>query len=213
VKGDPVDPTSPRSSVEIASYRRTMDRTERERRHDERWQKEVVDGMGRMLDVLHDISDGVRRLVEADVRPIPTVTPTEPQESAQQLLSVSQLAEFLGVPQNSVRGMRASGSGPPVTKIGSRVFFHRKDIEPWLEKQREAQPDWTQPWRGAYMPGRVGSNIPRSSEPAKREWCDGSNTEPLAASRYQGRSVCRACKDDVMVNRDGRLRKHHPRWW
>jgi hypothetical protein len=38
---------------------------DRQRRHDEKWQAEVIDGMNRVLTVLHDISCGTRDLTQA----------------------------------------------------------------------------------------------------------------------------------------------------
>jgi hypothetical protein len=185
---------------------------DRQRKHDELWQKEVVDGMARMLDVLHDISDGIQKLSAASP-PAPPAPPTANEESQKRLLSVTDLAALLGVTPEVVRGLRASGNGPPVTKVGRRIFFQRKDIEVWFEKNREVPVENFQPWRGTYLPGRIGSTVPSSSKPAERKYCSGSNTEPMAASPYSGRAVCRVCKDHPIVNRDGRLRKHYPRGW
>jgi excisionase family DNA binding protein len=184
-----------------------MDTAERHRRHDELWQNAVVDGLARALDVLHDISDELRQLSERTPLAQPE-TPAAPDSPASALLSIDDLAEYLGTSPGFIRSLRSTGKGPTVTKIGSRVFFHRSDVDAWLRDAREPDTEPTRPWRGAYLPGRVGWNVPRSSEPQTRPWCAGSNTEPLAASRYTGRAVCRVCRDDVLVNRDGRLRKH-----
>jgi len=117
------------------------------------------------------------------------------------------------VSASTVRGIRASGNAPTATKVGGRLFFQPDDVDAWLAEQRENRGDTTKPWRQAFLPGRIGSGLPRSSEPEKRAWCTGSHTEPLAASKWTGRAVCRVCNDDVMVNRNGLLRKHYPRWW
>ena len=188
-----------------------MDITERQRRHDELFQKEVVDGLSRILDVLHDISDGIRDLHHAaDRAPMPA-PPTAPEGPA--LLSVKDLAAELGITTSAVHNLRYSGQAPVVTKLGGRVYFQRVDVDDWLLRQREIPEDNTRPWRESFTPGRIGATLPRSSDPPKREWCSGSHTEPMAAAKYVGRGVCRVCKDDVLVNRDGRLRKHYPRWW
>lgn len=188
-----------------------MDKTERQRRHDELFQKEVRDGMSRILDVLHDISDGIRTLQQ----PIGSAQESEPptELDGPALLSVKDLAGELGITTSAVHNLRYSGNAPVVTKLGGRIYFQRADVDQWLRRQRQTPEDNTQPWRGSFMPGRIGSNLPRSSDPLKRAWCSGSHTEPMAASKYTGRGVCRACKDDDLVNRDGRLRKHYPRWW
>ena len=189
-----------------------MDRVDRERRHDEAWQKEVLDGLARMIDVLHDISDGIQQLVEASAH-APTPVAAEQESNAPQLFSVRGLAEHLGVSPSVIYGLRTTGDGPVSTKLGSRLYFHRDDVAAWLSEQRQDPGTATRPWRGSHLPGRIGSTIPRSSEPLKRTYCTGSHTEPMAASKYSGRAVCRVCRDDVIVNRDGRLRKHYPRGW
>ncbi len=185
---------------------------ERQRRHDELFQTEVADGLGRILSVLHDISDGIREF-QRTTTSAPEVVLTDTPAVHQQLLSVKDLAEMLGTSTGFVYGLRASGNGPVATKVGGRLLFQRADIEDWLHRQRETPGDNTQPWRGSFMPGRIGANLPRTSEPQKRAWCSGSHTEPMTAAKYTGRGVCRVCKDDVLVNRDGRLHKHLPRWW
>lgn len=185
-----------------------MTTTNRLRRHDERWQAEVLDALARMLDVLHDVSDAVRELglrieggrsAPPDAAPVPREGPI--------LLSVAGLTEYLGVSASTIRGLRSSGRGPVATTVGRRVFFQQADVDAWLSEQRTIV-ESTQPWRTAYTPGRVGGSLPRSSGSAP--YCSGSNTEPLAASRYSGRGVCRVCRDDVLVNKDGRVRKHRP---
>jgi len=188
-----------------------MDPIERQRRHDERWQQEVLDGLARMLDVLHDISDAVREL--AAVPPERSTSTDSEPDTLPLLLSVTTLADALGVSPSTVRSFRASGHGPRPTKVGGRLFFHRDDVDTWLQELRPADESQTRPWRNTLLPGRIGSGLPASSGPQKREYCSGSHTEPMAASQYSGRAVCRACKDHVLVNKDGRLRKHFPGLW
>lgn len=183
---------------------------DRQRRHDEAWQREVVDGLARVLDVLHDISDSVRRLA-ATINQRPVESPMPPD--GPELLSVNGLAERLGISPGQVRTLRATGQGPTATQLGSRVYFDRDDVTAWLEQQRVDSSAAERPWREALLPGRIGSGLPMSSEPRKREFCVGSHSEPLAASRWAGRAVCRVCRDDVLVNRTGLLRKHYSRWW
>jgi excisionase family DNA binding protein len=189
-----------------------MDPVRRQHRHDEAWQNAVVDGMARMMDVLHDISDGVRQIAEATSGPT-TDARIAPSEGQRPMLSVDELAELLGVSGGSVRSLRWSGKGPIATKIGGRVLFQRNDVDAWLEQRREVSDDQTRPWRDSYVPGRIVSSVPQSSEPARRAYCSGSHTEPMAASRFSGRAVCPVCRDDVLVNRDGLLRTHYPRGW
>src|SRR5436190_24232578 len=116
-----------------------MDNADRQRRHDERWQHEVLDGMSRMLDVLHDISDSVRQLAEAEVNraAVDIPPPARPEKDRPQLLSVDDLAELLGVTPGTVRSLRSSREAPVATKVGRRVFFDRGDVDEWLRQRRE----------------------------------------------------------------------------
>lgn len=145
-----------------------MDISERQWRHDERWQHEMLDGMARVLDVLHDISAAVRQLAENAKRPAPPPPAPMPSERPQPLLSVDAVAEMLGVTPNVIRSLRASGKAPPATRLGSRVFFHRNDVDAWLRERRETPAGTTRPWRGSFLPGRIGSNVPASTRLTRR---------------------------------------------
>jgi hypothetical protein len=95
-----------------------VDPVERRRRHDEAWQNAVVDGVALMMDVLHDISDGVRQIAEVTNRP---TTDARISEGQRPMLSIDELAELLGISGSSVRSLRWSGKGPIATKDrGSR---------------------------------------------------------------------------------------------
>lgn len=89
---------------------------ERQRRHDELFQKEVADGLGRILSVLHDISDGIREF-QRTTTSAPEVVLTDTPAVHQKLLSVKDLAEMLGTSTGFVYGLRASGNGPVATKV------------------------------------------------------------------------------------------------
>src|SRR4051794_67725 len=125
-----------------------MDIAERQRRHDEKWQHEVLSGMSRLLDVLHDISDAVRELAEAQARQwtLDTNAAPAPSRTRPQLLSVEDLAELLGVTPGTVRGLRSSREAPVATKVGRRVFFDRDDVDEWLRQRREPTTPDTVPW-------------------------------------------------------------------
>lgn len=189
-----------------------MDQIERQRRHDEKWQRATLDGLSRILEVLHDISDGVQELANSPKNSSPDRA-IHPPDDRPLLLSVKGTAEAVGIPSSSLRNLIAARKGPVPTKIGGRLYFHRDDIDQWLQEQRDTPSTQIRPWRQAFLPGRIGSDVPASSAPPVRSYCSGSHSEPLAASRYSGRAVCRVCRDDVIVNRDGRLRKHLPRTW
>ncbi len=170
----------------------------------------MLDGLARILDVLHDISDSASTLVvrptvakESDSPVSPTAIP--------KLYTAKELAELLGVSRSTVYSWRDSGHGPTATKVGSVLRYQQADVDEWLAECREREAAVPQPWRDAFTQGRVGSSHPASSEVAEKPWCKGSHSEPRAASQFTGRGVCRACGDDVLINRDGRLRKHR-RW-
>lgn len=182
-----------------------------QRQHDERWQTEVLDGLARIHEVMHDISDGVQKLVALLERVPPPLQALRTSLYERTLLSVDDLAELLGVTPNTVRGLRASRHAPTVTKVGRRVFFRQEDVDVWLNDRRERAPEAAAPWTGSWLPGRIGSSVARTSE--RPDHCEGSHSEPLTASPYSGRAICRVCRDAVIVNHDGRLRKHYPKTW
>lgn len=185
---------------------------ERRRRRDEQVQDEVLGGLQRILDVLHDISDGIREL-QADVReerrssvaPEPTGLP-QPL-----LLSIDEAADLTGIKSSSFRRLCDASHGPPTVRFGRRIFVQRSDLERWLDDARREQRGGPVRWSERVAPGRIGSTVSNSVSKVETSWCSGSHSEPRAASEYPGRSVCRACGDDVLINRSGLLRKHR-RW-
>ncbi len=56
------------------------------------------------------------------------------------LLSVAELAAYLGVPQATIYWWRSRGEGPPGFRLGKHLRFRPFDIEAWLETRRDA---WT----------------------------------------------------------------------
>ena len=182
----------------------------KQRRHDERVQHEILAGLARILDVLHDISDSLQELVRDAPRPATDADDATP-DNHPILLSVNDAAELLGIAPSSVRNLCANGHGPPITRLGRRVYIARADLDSWVDAQRQDPTAATIRWRTAYTPGRIGLDVPATTESRKLPWCTGSHTEPTAASAYSGRGICRICKDDVLINRNGLLRKHR-RW-
>lgn len=51
------------------------------------------------------------------------------------LLSPAQLAEYLGVPRQSVYAWRHRGLGPPGMRVGRHVRYRLADVERWLDAQ------------------------------------------------------------------------------
>jgi excisionase family DNA binding protein len=53
------------------------------------------------------------------------------------LMSVQDLAQFLGVPKRTIYGWRTQGMGPLGHRIGRHVRYRRQDVDRWLEEQRD----------------------------------------------------------------------------
>jgi excisionase family DNA binding protein len=54
-----------------------------------------------------------------------------------ELLSLKQLAEYLGVPSTSVYYWRQRGQGPPGFFVGKQLRFRVADVQRWLEEQAD----------------------------------------------------------------------------
>jgi excisionase family DNA binding protein len=52
------------------------------------------------------------------------------------LLSVSELAEYLGVPLSTIYLWRVRGEGPPGFKVGKQVRYRVADVANWLDTKR-----------------------------------------------------------------------------
>jgi excisionase family DNA binding protein len=57
-----------------------------------------------------------------------------------EFLSVSQLAEWLGVSKATIYNWRYLGQGPRAVLVGSAVRYRVSDVEEWLEAQADPQP-------------------------------------------------------------------------
>jgi excisionase family DNA binding protein len=51
------------------------------------------------------------------------------------LLSVVELAEYLGVPVSTIHYWRGTEQGPPGFKIGKQLRFRSLDVARWLEER------------------------------------------------------------------------------
>lgn len=56
------------------------------------------------------------------------------------LLSVKDVADYLGVPRQTLYAWRHKGEGPRCLKVGRYLRYRRQDLEAWL-KQRADQPE------------------------------------------------------------------------
>ena len=162
----------------------------------------------------HDISDGIRELqADARERGQPSVASEPTGPPLPMLLSIDEGAELTGIKSSSFRRLCDASHGPPTVRIGRRIFVQRSDLERWLDDSRSEQRGGPVRWSERVTPGRIGSSVSKSVSGADASWCSGSHSEPRAASEYSGRGVCRACGDDVLINRSGLLRKHRPWRW
>ena len=50
-----------------------------------------------------------------------------------QLLSVPELADYLGVAPSVIYGLRHRSEAPPALRIGRELRFRQTDVEEWLE--------------------------------------------------------------------------------
>ncbi|GAA2497155.1 helix-turn-helix domain-containing protein [Terrabacter carboxydivorans] len=56
----------------------------------------------------------------------------------ERLLSVADVADYLGVSVRTVWGLRAEGNFAPGTRIGRRVVWRETVLTEWLDKATEA---------------------------------------------------------------------------
>ncbi len=53
------------------------------------------------------------------------------------LVTLEDLAEYLGIPKRTIYAWRYRGIGPVGLKLGGHVRYRRSDIEKWLDEQRD----------------------------------------------------------------------------
>jgi excisionase family DNA binding protein len=54
------------------------------------------------------------------------------------LLTTEEVAEFLGVPVQTIYIWRTKKSGPKSIKVGKHLRFRQADIDAWLDEQASA---------------------------------------------------------------------------
>jgi excisionase family DNA binding protein len=57
------------------------------------------------------------------------------ETSLPDLLSVAELADYLGVPVSTIHYWRGKEQGPPALKVGRRLRFRVVDVVCWLEER------------------------------------------------------------------------------
>ena len=64
----------------------------------------------------------------------------QPISGLDPLLSIEDLAEYLGVPVATIYDWRVDGKGPCGVRVGRHVKFTQSDVQAWIEAQREHRP-------------------------------------------------------------------------
>ena len=54
-----------------------------------------------------------------------------------ELYSENGLAEYLSKAKSTLKRWRATGDGPPVTRIGRSVYYAKDDVKEWLRSQSQ----------------------------------------------------------------------------
>jgi excisionase family DNA binding protein len=52
-----------------------------------------------------------------------------------ELMTVQDVARYLGVPVGTLRNWRVTGDGPPAARIGRHVRYRRADVESWVAER------------------------------------------------------------------------------
>jgi excisionase family DNA binding protein len=61
-------------------------------------------------------------------------------ETPARLLSIPELAEYLGVPVATIYRWRYTRDGPVGYRVGRHIRYRITDVERWLEAQRDPHP-------------------------------------------------------------------------
>lgn len=51
------------------------------------------------------------------------------------LLTIKEVADYLGVPVTTLYQWRYRGKGPPGLRVGRHVRYRRSDVDDWVENQ------------------------------------------------------------------------------
>ena len=81
------------------------------------------------------------RSPDVDVNSAATVeTQNRVMEPIDQLLTVEELADYLGVPVATIYAWRYHRQGPPGFRVGRHLRFRRSDIERWISDRIGVDP-------------------------------------------------------------------------
>lgn len=53
------------------------------------------------------------------------------------LYKESEVSAMTGIPRGTLRWWRSAGTGPPVVRIGSRVYYEAAVVEEWIRNHRQ----------------------------------------------------------------------------
>lgn len=67
-------------------------------------------------------------------------TETTTRSGLEPLMSIEELAEYLGIPITTIYDWRVAGKGPCAIKVGRHLKFAVTDVRDWLARQRESSP-------------------------------------------------------------------------
>jgi excisionase family DNA binding protein len=67
-------------------------------------------------------------------------TDSTPGSGLEPLMSIEDLAEYLGIPVTTIYDWRVAGRGPCAIRVGRHVKFAVSDVRDWLTQQRESAP-------------------------------------------------------------------------
>lgn len=61
-------------------------------------------------------------------------------EGLDQLISIDELSDYLGVPVKTIYDWRLTGHGPCAIRVGRHLKYAIPDVREWLATQRESAP-------------------------------------------------------------------------
>lgn len=56
-------------------------------------------------------------------------------DTRERLLRISEVAEWTGIPEATLRYFRHQGTGPKSAKLGRRVVYRESDVQAWIDAQ------------------------------------------------------------------------------
>lgn len=57
-----------------------------------------------------------------------------------ELLSIRELAAYLGVAEKTIYQWRYRGEGPMGFRVGGQIRYRPEDVETWLQRQADQRP-------------------------------------------------------------------------